>query len=282
MLRVPEEHGGEQEKRDHAAGIGPGRDKPFAALCGRDQPEENAGAEEETRIFRKKTKTARDAHRKPPAPVLPFDELRECKQQKRRCDKRRRVGRRGHGFRRDHERQVEIEARKRCRSHAAQQDFAGPPDGPARDDRQKKRHQAHADRRVAEDQRAGADDIGDGGRMIVIARRQMLRPQPVIGFVERQRQEDAQCETQKRQDGNGDDNSAVSQRSARGDGHLPCPARKSQKGPAPRNEAPVKAMGRRSRHSAMRTAALSSETLPEGNRPDHRRPRLEKGENASG
>ena len=37
--------------------------------------------------------------------------------------------------------------------------------------------------------RAGADHQGDGGRMIVIARRQMPGPQPVIGFVGGERQQ---------------------------------------------------------------------------------------------
>ena len=54
--------------------------------------------------------------------------------------------------------------------------------------RKQHRHDAHAQVRVSEQQRAESDRKGDDRRMIVIAGRQMFGPKPVIGLVERQGQ----------------------------------------------------------------------------------------------
>ena len=137
--------------------------------------------------FDSRRKPRGHARRDPPLAVAGLSELREhVEQHRRRCDLRR-IGRRHQHLHADHRHRVEDERRQRAGMLAFQKDRARTPDRNRGNDRQQQRNEPHTETRVAEDRRAGADDEGHQRRMVVIAPGKILRPLPVIGFVERER-----------------------------------------------------------------------------------------------
>ena len=184
VIGVPEQHGGEHGKRHQGAEIGPKRDQPAPHFWDGYEPDQDRRAKEHRGVFRKQCGTDGRADRKPPRATAGLEQLGAEQQHEAGGDQQRRVRRHDHGADRGHQRDVEQKRRGRSDPHAAEQDLGGPIDRVAHGKREQDRDQPHAELGVAGDQSAGADHQRDHRRMVVIAAGKMLRPHPVIGFVE--------------------------------------------------------------------------------------------------
>ncbi len=184
VIGIPEDDRRKQRQRNEAAEIWPGRNQPAPQFGHRHQPDQDRRAEKQRGVFRQQRRTDRGADRKPPCAASGLQYLGEKEQDKARGHQQRRVRRDDHGADRRHQRDVEQERRGRSQAMAAEQDRGGAIHRPAHRQRQQDRHQPHAEFGVAGDHGAESDHQRDARRMIVIAAGEMLRPHPVIGFVE--------------------------------------------------------------------------------------------------
>ena len=191
--------GRKQQQRDEPAEIKPGRDQPVPQFGNGDQPDQDRRPEEQRGVFRQQRATGGGADRQPPHAVAGLQHLGERKQQEAGRHQERRVRRDDHGADRGHQRDVEKDRRRRGHAPAAEQDGGGLIDRPAHRQRQQDRKQPHAELAIACDQRAEPDHHRDHRRMIVIAAGKMLRPRPVIGFVEGDRRERRGNQAQRHQ-----------------------------------------------------------------------------------
>ena len=154
-----------------------------------DQPDQDRRSEEQRGVFRQQRATGGGADRQPPHAVAGLQHLGERKQQETGSHQQRRVRRNDHGADRGHQRDVQKDRRRGGHAPAAEQDRGSLIDRPAHRQRQQDRDQPYAELGIACDQRAEPDHHRDHRRMIVIAAGKMLRPHPVIGFVEGDRRE---------------------------------------------------------------------------------------------
>ena len=164
-----------------------------------DQPDQDRRSEEQRGVFRQQRATGGGADRQPPHAAAGLQHLGERKQQEAGSHQERRVRRDDHGADRGHQRDVQKDRRRRGHAPAAEQDGGSLIDRPAHRQRQQDRNQPYAELGIACDQRAEPDHHRDHRRMIVIAAGEMLRPHPVIGFVEGDRRERRSDQTQRHQ-----------------------------------------------------------------------------------
>ncbi|MGY4287632.1 hypothetical protein ACVWXO_006852 [Bradyrhizobium sp. LM2.7] len=196
MVRIPEDHRRKQRQGNKAAEIGPGREEPAPQLRHRREPDQDRRPEEHCGVFRQQRRTDGDADGQPPGAAAGLQHLGEKEQHEARGDKQRRVGRHDQRTDRSQQRHVEQDGAGRGDARAAEQDRGRAIDRIAHRQRQQDRHQANAELGIAGDHGAGADHVGNHRRMVVVAARQVLRPHPVVGFVERDRRERGRDEPQ--------------------------------------------------------------------------------------
>ena len=77
MAGLPQEIGQEDQPRERAAGPGPGRRQPKARTGIGQQPDQSAGAQKKSRIFRQQSQAGSDARRQPPAPIARLLQFRQ-------------------------------------------------------------------------------------------------------------------------------------------------------------------------------------------------------------
>jgi hypothetical protein len=184
VIGIPEDDRCKYRQRDDAAEIWPGRNQPAPQFRHGHQPDQNRRAEKQRSVFRQQRRADRGADREPPGAASGLQYLGEKEQDKAGGHQQRRVRRDDHGADRRHQCRIEQQRGGRSQAMAAEQDRSGAIDRPAHRQRQQDRHQPHAEFGVAGDHGAQPDHERDAGRMIVIAAGEMLRPHPVIGFVE--------------------------------------------------------------------------------------------------
>ena len=176
--------GRKQQERDEAAEIEPRRDQPAPQFGNGNQPDQDRRPKEQRGVFRQQRATGRGADRQPPRAASGLQYLGEREQQEARSHQQRRVRRHDHGADGGHQRDVQEKRRSRGHPPAAKQDERGLIHRPAHRQRQQDRHQPHAQFGIARNQGPEPDHHGDHRRMIVVTAGEMLRPHPVIGFVE--------------------------------------------------------------------------------------------------
>ena len=163
VIGVPENDRREDQKRNDAAEIRPGRDQPAPQFRHRHQPDQDRRTEKQRGVFRQQRSADRDADREPPRAASGLQYLGEKKQHEARGHQQRRIRRHDQGADRRHQRDVEQDGRGRRHPHAAEQDGGGAIHRTAHRQRQQDRHQPHAEFGVARDHGAETDHQRDAG-----------------------------------------------------------------------------------------------------------------------
>ena len=187
MGRIPHDHRGEHGERQRRPEIGPGRPEPATLPRRYAEPQEGPDTQKRSRIFCEQPEAAGRARGGPPDRALGLRNLGQGENEERRGGHRRGIRRCRQPDRAAHQGEVEEQGRRHPGRVASQQQGAAAPHRPRRPDQEHQRHGAHAQRRVAEDRGAHANDVGDQRWVVQVAGREGLRPAPVIGLVERER-----------------------------------------------------------------------------------------------
>ncbi|CAM3759339.1 hypothetical protein ROMU108268_02240 [Roseomonas mucosa] len=187
MLRVPEQHRGEDQDGQDPARPEPPVAQPGPRLRIQQQPEQQADPQEGGGVFRQQRGPGEEAHRQPPAPVPAGMGLGDRPEGQAPEDDLRRVRRHQHGAGIHQQRGVEQRGRHHPRAPVGKQEVARPHQGQRGQQQPDGAEQPDAQRCVAQQQRPRPDPEGDHGRMVVVAGRKRPGPDPVVGLVRRDR-----------------------------------------------------------------------------------------------
>ena len=199
MLGVPENDGGKQQQRDQAAEIEPRRDQPVSQSGQRRPARSGSPARRTARCISTASRSRR--RRRPPATTRRVPVCSTLASANSRKLEATSSGASGVTI------MVPTAAISVMFSRIADEAATrrlpnriggGLIDRPAHRQRQQDRDQPHAELGIARDQRAEPDHHRDHRRMIVVAAGEMLRPHPVIGFVEGDRRECRGDQAQRR------------------------------------------------------------------------------------
>src|ERR1051326_1624801 len=203
ILRIPVDRRRQEQDRDRRACIRPSAMEPGPTGRREHKPQSDRGGEKETGVFREQRKAYRQPHRKPPAPVARSLQLGHGEKQETGGSENERIRRGARRLRGDHQGRVEQQAGGPGRLPVVEGEVRGSPKCPACPDGGEQRNQPYADLRVARNYGAKTYGERDERWMIVIAEREMLGPQPEIGLVEGQRQDQRQNRTKPDKDSDG-------------------------------------------------------------------------------
>ena len=203
MAGIPQQVWQKNQQRDQAAGIRPWRKQPAPAARIGQQPDQCTGAKKQRGVFGEQANAGRDTGGQPPLPAVTGLHPRKEIEKERGSRDYRRIGRGRHRLHRHHQGEIEKEAGPCRRGPFRQREFCRLPYRPACRHREGKTGTADREGGIAEQGRTSPDGKRDQWRMIVIARRKMTRPQPVIGFIRRQRQYRTGSKAQKRKNDDG-------------------------------------------------------------------------------
>ena len=188
MLGLPKQVGRPDRQRQNGAQIRPGRKQPWTRVAIQQQPAQRARAQEQRGKFGQQAQAGGEPHAQPGLAVAQRLHSRQKIHKAGAGDDGRHVRRGRQQFDGNHQGEVEEQCGQCGAILIFQDQRSRPPDKPGCGHRQNDTAESHAPGRVAEQGGAGTDQPGDHGGMIEITRRQMLRPQPVISLVRRQRQ----------------------------------------------------------------------------------------------
>ncbi len=199
MIGVPENDGRKDDQRRQPPEIKPKREQPSPQPGNADQPDQDRRPKKHRGVFRQQCRARGGADREPPRAAATFQHLGEKKQHKAGRDQQGRIRRYDKRADRRHQGDVQKYGGIGRDALTAEQDFGRAIDGVAHRQREQDRHQSHAKLGIAGDHGAETDHERNARRMIVIAESEILRPDPVIGFVEGERRPGRSNQPQRHQ-----------------------------------------------------------------------------------